>query len=63
MEYKPLYKVAEVAKILIVNNSTVYKLIKAGELPAIKLGDTKVRGTDLEKFIANLQPISADEEI
>ena len=63
MEYKPLYKVAEVAKILIVNNSTVYKLIKAGELPAIKLGDTKVRGTDLEKFIANLQTIPADEEI
>ena len=63
MEYKPLYKVTEVAKILIVNTSTVYKLIKAGELPAIKLGDTKVRGTDLEKFIANYPAITADEEI
>lgn len=61
MEYKPLYKVAEVSKILLMNSSSVYKLIKSGELPAIKLGELKVRGRDLERFIDNLPVYTGDE--
>lgn len=29
----------------------VYSMIKSGELPAIKLGTIKIRGTDLLKII------------
>lgn len=63
MEYKPLYKVAEVSKILLINTSAVYKLIKSGELPAIKLGEMKVRGRDLESFIDNYPAYKVDENL
>lgn len=63
MEYKPLYKVAEVSKILLINTSAVYKLIKSGELPAIKLGEMKVRGRDLERFIDNYPAYTGDESL
>jgi excisionase family DNA binding protein len=51
MEYKALYTVKEVSEILMVGINTVYDLIHAKELPAMKLGQYKIRGTDLEKFI------------
>ncbi len=51
MEYKPLYTVKETAEILMVGINTVYDLIHTKELPALKLGQYKIRGTDLEKFI------------
>jgi excisionase family DNA binding protein len=50
-QYKPLYTVKEVAKLLFINADTVYALIRKGELIALKLGALKIRGTDLEKFI------------
>jgi excisionase family DNA binding protein len=61
MEYKALYKVKEVAEILLVNPASVYKLIRSGELPAIKLGEIKVRGRDLEMFLNNYPAISNED--
>ena len=60
--YKPLYKVKDVAKILLVNPAKVYELIQAGELPALRLNSIKVRGSDLEKFIEGRKPDNIKEE-
>ena len=46
-----LLTVSEVAKSLKVNRNFVYKLIKDGELEAVRIGSIKVRKTDLEWFI------------
>lgn len=47
-----LLKVEEVAVELNTTKHRVYKLIKRGELRAIKLGHTKVPITELEDFIS-----------
>ena len=49
--YKPIYTVKEVAKILKTNPAGVYRLINSKQLPSLRLGAIKVRGSDLEKFI------------
>lgn len=49
--YKPLYTVTEASKILKCNADLVYKFIKSGNLPSLKLGRIKIRGIDLERFI------------
>lgn len=49
--YKPLYTVKEAAGILKVNSSMVYKLIRSRKLPCLLLGQKKIRGSDLERFI------------
>ena len=49
--YEPLYTVQEVAKILKVNVSVVYSLIKKGQIPCLVLGRQKIKGSDLERFI------------
>ena len=46
-----LLSVSEVAKLLRVNRNFVYKLIKDGELKAVKIGSIKVRKTDLEEYV------------
>ena len=46
-----LYTVTEVAKMLKVNRNHIYKLIKEGELKAVKIGSIKVRKEDLEEYI------------
>lgn len=46
-----LYTVKEVAKIIKTNPNYVYELIKAGYLPALKLGSCKVRRTSLINFL------------
>lgn len=46
-----IYTVAETAKMLHVNRNTVYKLIGAGLLPALKLGSLKILNTTLEEFL------------
>lgn len=51
MEYKPIYTVKETAKVLCVGVNKVYDLIHSKDLPAMKLGEYKIRGTDLERFI------------
>ena len=46
-----LYTVKEVAKIMKVNVHKVYDLIRAGLLPALKLGSIKIRKESLEEFL------------
>lgn len=49
--YKPLYTVKEASKVLKVNTDSVYDLVRKGQLPALRLGVMKIRGSDLERFI------------
>ena len=46
-----LYTVKEVSVIIHTNKAYVYELIKAGLLPALKLGSFKIRKVTLEKFL------------
>lgn len=46
-----LFTVKGVAKIMKTNPSYVYKLIKCGKLPVIKLGAYKIRKEALEQFL------------
>jgi len=46
-----LYTVKEVSEIIHTNKAYVYELIKAGLLPALKLGSFKVRRETLERFL------------
>lgn len=46
-----LLTVTEVAKMLKVNRNFVYKLIKDGELEAIRVGSIKVRREALNEYI------------
>lgn len=45
--------VAEVAALMRVSTMTVYRLIKAGELPSIRVGKSyRIRRADLDRYIA-----------
>ena len=56
-----LLTVAEVAEVLRVSNMTVYRLIKAGELPALRVGKNyRIRERDLEDYLAT-GSVRADE--
>ena len=47
-----LLTVSEVATAMRVSNMTVYRLIKGGELPAVRVGKNyRLRETDLERFL------------
>jgi len=47
-----LLTVAEVASAMRVSNMTVYRLIKGGELPAVRVGKNyRLRESDLERFL------------
>jgi excisionase family DNA binding protein len=47
-----LYTVAEVAEHMRVSNMTVYRLIKNGTLPAIRVGKNyRIRGKDLTAYL------------
>lgn len=50
-ERKLLYTVKEVSNVLGVNVHLIYRLIKKGILPAIKLGGLKVKKESLEEFV------------
>ena len=57
----PLLTVAEVADVLRVSDMTVYRLIKAGELPALRVGKNyRIREDDLERYLAT-GSVRADE--
>lgn len=44
--------VAEVAKRLRVSNMTVYRLVKSGQLPAVRVGrGYRIRETDLQRYL------------
>ena len=61
-EYEPLYTVKEAAKILRVNVSAVYRFINSKQLPGLRLGAIKIRGSDLERFIEQYPVIDATLE-
>ncbi|MGB9113396.1 MAG: helix-turn-helix domain-containing protein [Acidimicrobiales bacterium] len=45
--------VGEVSQVLRVSNMTVYRLINAGQLPAVRVGKSyRVREEDLDAFLA-----------
>jgi excisionase family DNA binding protein len=47
-----LLTVAEVAAAMRVSNMTVYRLIKGGELAAVRVGKNyRIRESDLERFL------------
>ena len=46
-----LLSVSEVAKLLKVNRNFVYKIIKNGELEAVKIGSIKVKEEALNDYI------------
>ncbi|MGH8909863.1 MAG: helix-turn-helix domain-containing protein [Egibacteraceae bacterium] len=47
-----LWTVAEVAEHMRVSNMTVYRLIKGGQLPAIRVGKNyRIRGADLSDYL------------
>ena len=48
-----LLSVSEVAKLLKVNRNFVYKLIKDGELEAVKIGSIKVKREALNRYVEN----------
>ena len=57
----PLLTVAEVAEVLRVSNMTVYRLIKAGDLPALRVGKNyRIREADLTTFLEE-GAVAADE--
>jgi excisionase family DNA binding protein len=49
-----LLTVAEVAAAMRVSTMTVYRLIKSGDLPAVRVGHNyRVRGSDVERYLAS----------
>jgi excisionase family DNA binding protein len=45
--------VAEVARLLRVSNMTVYRLITAGELPAVRVGRSyRLREEDVDRYLS-----------
>ncbi len=45
--------VAEVAQLMRVSTMTVYRLIKAGELPSVRVGKSyRIREDDLDRYLA-----------
>jgi len=48
-----LWTVAEVAGHMRVSNMTVYRLIKAGDLAAVRVGKSyRIRESDIDRFLA-----------
>lgn len=48
-----LLTVAEVASLMRVSNMTVYRLIKAGQLAAIRVGKNyRIRNDDVDRYLA-----------
>jgi len=57
-----LWTVAEVADHMRVSNMTIYRLIKGGELPAIRVGKNyRIRGRDLESYLDAAVAVPPDE--
>ena len=55
-----LYTVTEVAKLLKVNKNFVYKIIKNGELEAVKVGSIKVREEALNRYVNEQRIVVTD---
>lgn len=51
---EPLLTVGEVAATMRVSNMTIYRLIKSGQLPAIRVGKNyRVRESDMNGYLAD----------
>ena len=50
-----LLTINQVAKILKINSSSVYRLIHSHKLKALKLGALKVRAETLRQFLADIE--------
>ena len=48
---KELYTVGEVAAMLGKSHEGIYKMIRRGELPTIKMGCTRIRAVDIARII------------
>jgi excisionase family DNA binding protein len=49
---EPLLTVGEVANLMRVSNMTVYRLIKSGQLGAIRVGKNyRIRRTDVDRYL------------
>ena len=49
-----LLTVAEVAQVMRVSNMTVYRLIKSGQMAAIRVGKNyRIRRRDVEKYLSD----------
>ena len=49
---EPLLTVGEVAQLMRVSNMTVYRLIKSGQLSAIRVGKNyRIRRTDIDRYL------------
>ena len=60
---EPLLTVGEVAQLMRVSNMTVYRLIKSGQLSAIRVGKNyRLRNTDLDRYL-NERAVRVAEEI
>ena len=55
-----LYTVTEVAKLLKVNKNFVYKIIKDGELEAVRVGSIKVKKEALTKYVNDNRIVVTD---
>lgn len=50
----PLLTVGEVADMMRVSNMTVYRLIKAGQLAAVRVGKNyRIRRTDVDRYLSD----------
>ena len=50
----PLLTVGEVATLMRVSNMTVYRMIKAGQLGAIRVGKNyRIRRSDVERYLTD----------
>lgn len=51
---EPLLTVGEVAALMRVSNMTVYRLIKSGQLAAIRVGKNyRLRRSDVDRYLAD----------
>ena len=51
---EPLMTVGEVARTMRVSNMTVYRLIKSGQMAAIRVGKNyRIRRTDVERYLSD----------
>ena len=58
---KLLYTVTETASMLGVGKNTVYNLIHAGLLPAMKLGSLKIRKSTIDDFLDKYNGMNLDD--
>lgn len=59
---EPLLTVGEVAQMMRVSNMTVYRLIKSGQLSAVRVGKNyRIRRADVDRYLTE-RAVRIDEE-